>query len=379
MRDAIYQESFAYYESDGMKLKLYITRELEKILKEKSGDDEGRVADINFAYYNSWLLDSLRTRGDLIKYQQWEDLNKLNVEITEKIRENMEEITTPKCAFVSIESETYYNHLCDIDTDGEKGKIILAGMKSSVKEAPEPTNVIWENRDFDKNIRWSKFILVCIAVIFVLFLTFLATVKAKAMTNDLIGKYDDSINCNEMSHMYSRQQLSQLAADEWVDYYQNGGDDSGRQISPTLSCFCTGEYMEQGNDAAENTYTSTEGKQIKTCSEIFSDRAGVGMIAMCVSFLIVGVNFALKVILVDLIKSLRLKTVTLETVYTMITIFVGQFINTAVLIVLNNASFKDFDGGNGPLSLIFFVGTETDFTVTWYKVVGTTIMRTMTS
>lgn len=137
--------------------------------------------------------------------------------------------------------------------------------------------------------------------------------------------------------------------------------------------------MELGNDAAENTYTSTDGTQVKTCSEIFSDRAGVGMIAMGVSFLIVGVNFALKVILVDLIKSLRLKTVTLETVYTMITIFVGQFINTAVLIVLNNASFKDFDGGNGPLSLIFFVGTETDFTVTWYKVVGTTIMRTMLS
>lgn len=100
---------------------------------------------------------------------------------------------------------------------------------------------------------------------------------------------------------------------------------------------------------------------------------------MGVSFLIVGVNFALKVILVDLIKSLRLKTVTLETNYTMITIFVGQFINTAVLIVLNNASFKDFDGGDGPLSLVFSVGTETDFSVNWYKTVGTTIMTTMLS
>lgn len=100
---------------------------------------------------------------------------------------------------------------------------------------------------------------------------------------------------------------------------------------------------------------------------------------MGVSFLIVGVNFVLKVILVDLIKSLRLKTVTLETNYTMVTIFVGQFVNTAVLIVLNNANFKDFDGGNGPLSMVFFTGTETDFTVNWYKVVGTTIMRTMTS
>ena len=55
-----------------------------------------------------------------------------------------------------------------------------------------------------------------------------------------------------------------------------------------------------------------------------------------------------KVILVTLIKELRLKTVTLEANYTMITVFVGQFINTAVLIVLNNASFKDSRAGRRP-------------------------------
>ena len=49
----------------------------------------------------------------------------------------------------------------------------------------------------------------------------------------------------------------------------------------------------------------------------------IGYVAMGVSFLIVGVNFALKIILQELIKSLRLKTVTLETNYTMITIFIG--------------------------------------------------------
>lgn len=100
---------------------------------------------------------------------------------------------------------------------------------------------------------------------------------------------------------------------------------------------------------------------------------------MVVSFLIVGVNFILKIILIDLIHSLHLKTVTLETNYTMVTIFIGQYVNTAVLIVLNNASFKDFDGGDGLASLIFFVGSETDFSVNWYRTVGTTIMRTMIS
>ena len=98
---------------------------------------------------------------------------------------------------------------------------------------------------------------------------------------------------------------------------------------------------------------------------------------MGVSFLIVGVNYILKIILVYLIKSLHLKTVTKETIITMITIFVGQYVNTAVLILLKNASFKDFDGGSGFASIIFFVGFETDFSVNWYRTVGTTIMRTM--
>jgi len=91
----------------------------------------------------------------------------------------MADICTPKCAFVSIESEAAYNFLSDCDHEGEKGKIMIGGEKSSIKEAPEPTNVIWENRDFDKTVRWAKFVMVCLAVIFVLFLTFLATVKAK--------------------------------------------------------------------------------------------------------------------------------------------------------------------------------------------------------
>ena len=297
----------------------------------------------------------------------------------------MQELITPKCAFVSIESETHYNYLSDVETVNEqtgqmeKGKITLAGKRSKVQEAPEPTNVIWENRDFQKEARVLKLLLVMIAVCVVLFLTFMVTVYAKNTTNELVGKYDDSLNCNELKNMYDAKTEEKLAADEWLDYYKNGGEEQGRQIAPVLSCFCTAQYMEVGSDAAEATYKSTSGEDVKTCSEIFSDRAAVGLVAMGVSFTIVGVNFALKMLLVELIKALRMKTVTLETNYTMITIFVGQFINTAVLIVLNNASFKDLDRGVGPLSAVFFVGTETDFSVAWYKTVGTTIMRTMTS
>ena len=43
------------------------------------------------------------------------------------------------------------------------------------------------------------------------------------MTNDLTGKYDDSINCSEMNKMYKIDQLEKLAGDEWIDFYKNGG------------------------------------------------------------------------------------------------------------------------------------------------------------
>jgi hypothetical protein len=193
-----------YRESDGLRLKLYMARELEAIMNEISGKDDAKVADINFAFHNSWLIDALRTRGDHIKYQDWAKLNEANRSITQKIHENLDEVTTPKCAFVSIESEEAYNHLSEVDT----GKVTIAGVKSKVAEAPEPTNVIWENRDFDKSVRWARLVLVGLAVLFVLFLTFMATVKAKSMTNDLIGKYDDSMNCDEVAHMYDAKTLS---------------------------------------------------------------------------------------------------------------------------------------------------------------------------
>lgn len=72
--------------------------------------------------------------------------------------------------------------------------------------------------------------------------------------------------------------------------------------------------------------------------------------------MIVGVNVVLRGILVELIKSLRLRTVTEETNYTMVSIFVGQFVNTGLLLTLNSANFKDIDGGFGPLSIVFMVG-----------------------
>lgn len=158
MRQEIYQQSFEYGESDGLQIKLYLSKILEDKLAEQTGNTDGKVADMNFAYYNSWLLDKLRERGDHIKLQHWDKLNAINKQIKDTMHgtmtvdgvetETLPEWTTPKCAFVSIESEEAYNALCEYEHEGEAGKMMIGGSLSTIKEAPEPTNVIWENRDF---------------------------------------------------------------------------------------------------------------------------------------------------------------------------------------------------------------------------------------
>lgn len=56
-------------ESDGLRIKLYMIKLLEDLIRELSGGEcDGRIADINFAYHNSWLINKLCKRGEHIKF-----------------------------------------------------------------------------------------------------------------------------------------------------------------------------------------------------------------------------------------------------------------------------------------------------------------------
>lgn len=292
-------------------------KEIERLMKEISGEDGFKVADINFAMYNSWLIDKLKERGQAIVWQDWAELNKINSDMTKELHERMEETCTPVSAFVTIESETAYNYVCGVDA------LNLFGTDSKVKEAVEPTNIIWENRDFSKYKRAAKAFMILVAVLVVLFITFLATFQAKSMQNTLVGKYDVSIKCSQLKDMYSDAQIQTMAADEWYAYYQGGGAEEDRFISSALGCFCEDLMEEEGDSATEMNFATSDNKMVQTCGEIFDDRASVALIASGVSMLVVAVNFILKVMLISMVSGLRLKTMTRETDVTMVAIFAG--------------------------------------------------------
>lgn len=50
----------------GLRMKFLMIKEIESLLADLAGQQGYKVADINFAYQNSWLIDRLKERGKTI-------------------------------------------------------------------------------------------------------------------------------------------------------------------------------------------------------------------------------------------------------------------------------------------------------------------------
>ena len=158
-------------------------------------------------------MDMLKEKGDFIKWQEWEKLNILNKEMTRKIHEDMEggenaandpynakpTINDPISAFVAMESEEAYNFLAT----KESGEMTLGNASSTIEEALEPTNVLWENYDMDALTQAARFTVIVLVTVFILFITFCVSFQAKDMEKETIGKYDDALSCSEVASIYS--------------------------------------------------------------------------------------------------------------------------------------------------------------------------------
>lgn len=82
------RNTYYYDNSSGIKFKKYMINAIEAIIRQEVPTERGgNVADINFAYHNSQLLDALRTRGQYIINQEWSNLNRANREITQLIQD----------------------------------------------------------------------------------------------------------------------------------------------------------------------------------------------------------------------------------------------------------------------------------------------------
>ena len=121
----------------------------------------------------------------------------MSKKLTEFVKNNKDDLNTPKEAFVIFEQPDAYDFVLKKDT------IPLFGELSLVLEAPSPSNLIFENRDFSESQRLPLYIVIIVVVMLlfssVVFTSLFIQKTAKAVAD----KYGTEVQCDEINKMFS--------------------------------------------------------------------------------------------------------------------------------------------------------------------------------
>jgi len=134
----------------GFALKMQLSKDLPKLLAEvpSMGFDDNllafNVVDIHFCFDNGKLIKKLIKRGTCIKNNDWKGLKEINETLDATKNQYFQKIQTPVSCFITMEDEESYQRALSINAKGLQ--VYVLGEIPTIIEAPEPTNVIWENR-----------------------------------------------------------------------------------------------------------------------------------------------------------------------------------------------------------------------------------------
>lgn len=92
------------------------------------------------------------------------------MDINQHIKENFENLRTPVSVFIAFESEEGYNRALAIKEN--EMDIEWRGKKLSFDAAPEPTDIIWENRQITRNRRIINTVITVINTLILLAFSF---------------------------------------------------------------------------------------------------------------------------------------------------------------------------------------------------------------
>ena len=68
-----------------------------------------KVAMTLFAFKNHNLIHLLIERGEIIKNEQWDKMEKIDAKINQLTKDNLEDLTTPCSVFMTFENEEGVN------------------------------------------------------------------------------------------------------------------------------------------------------------------------------------------------------------------------------------------------------------------------------
>jgi len=110
---------------------------------------------VSFAFDNRKIIKWLKRRGTSIKNEHWACLDDINDTIRKNLKKDsvlLDQLQRPCAVFVTMNSEEGYNRAIQYNNsitleDFKMFKCFL-GSEIEVEKAVEPSDIIWENRNF---------------------------------------------------------------------------------------------------------------------------------------------------------------------------------------------------------------------------------------
>lgn len=142
-----------------------------------------------------------------------------------------------------------YEDVVKSDPDYADYRLLLKDPPK-IKEAAEPSNIIWENRQISKAERVTRSQIACAVMVVVLALSFAAVFFAQVKINALQDKYPEQ-NCEKIQSKYVGRE-EKFAEESWNEFIYNQVRDSkgktAKYLGP-LQCYC--EKQDQERKAAK--------------------------------------------------------------------------------------------------------------------------------
>ncbi|CDW77052.1 UNKNOWN [Stylonychia lemnae] len=347
--------------------------------------DKLRVAMIEFDFRRGNLLKLLIQRGQYIKQLNFTKRRDIEAKINRFILLNQNNLEKPLCAFVTFEHTEGHNFFIQMIKDNTpRDYVEYRGIEAET--APLPTNIVWQQRNKSvTEIRLKRFLSV-ILIFSVLCTTMFFVFLIRQYGSQGVSPFSNQ-NCKWVWRQYGDklQSYAQFAFNESEKYFESYLEQQVDQEDLNLvGCYCIKHdqnsilyngfrrrYQLENKDINQNITLTADDKRM--CTKFEMNYLSAQIVNQLASQTIILLNFVLRYIIIFIVKYVGYSTESLQTSRIMIFIFIVQFINTDLIILLMNSDITQAKS----IFLIDFNGQHPDFTIMWYRDIGLTLINAM--
>uniref|UniRef100_K3WQ59 Anoctamin transmembrane domain-containing protein n=1 Tax=Globisporangium ultimum (strain ATCC 200006 / CBS 805.95 / DAOM BR144) TaxID=431595 RepID=K3WQ59_GLOUD len=374
--------------------------------------DRVRIADIQFGMNTSGHLKLLRNRGAVVRrldvaLQRYEKVRMLRSRLTPRVfelrskrhKKKIQRLETKLMrhnarldrwnakhaqrasaqavtAFITFEEEEGFNRCLQEYPDlgvlyrlFQPSRKRLHGERLRFRPAPDPSDIVWENLHHPFWERMLRQAIVGLITLAVLFVSFVLIFLAKLQKTKLEREFGRPTSCPAEVTKEAVVQDELEKQTGLVPY------------KALVECFCKSmlavdSFQAMTQEAFFNPVTNRDEFYCKTWATSFIKTQLLSMLSVV---MVVLVNVLLARILNVLVAMEKHHTESSQVVSRITKVFIAQFCNAALLMVVINANLSYFvdDQSIALSSFAILNGKYSDFTPAWYNDVGIALMLTM--